>query len=471
MNTVLVRGGHVVTMDPERGDLPDTDILVRDGRIADIGTRLPARGADVVEAGGRIVVPGFVDTHQHVWQGFLHGLAADWSFARYMREVRGGYGGCFGPEEAYLGSLLGGLESISAGVTTVVDHAHLQTTAETGDALLRGLWDSGIGGYFAYALQNAPDWLGDAPSGPEALNDLLTRTPDAHHDDRFRAARTTLAGLDDTGTHRLRLGVALPETAAYLPLDAARTLLERVRALGAEFITAHWNAAVHGGRYVSTLAALVDEGFFSGPTVLSHCNQFNDNDLDVLARTHIGLATTPSTEGGMALGPFLAHRLAERGGAAGIGIDTSCYTRCDLLAEARALLLAERRAADSLAKEPLPARADLELLTSTGARAVGLHDETGTLTPGKRANITVVAPDPIRGRALGDPAVTLLFHTSPSDIETVLVDGVPRKRAGELVGHTPATLAPRTEEALRTIRTRYATLPQEVIAGAWQGMF
>ncbi|WP_416973811.1 amidohydrolase family protein [Streptomyces sp. 4F14] len=471
MKTILVRGGHVLTMDPGLGDLPEADVLVRDGRIVDVGPRLPAGGAEIVEAGGRIVVPGFVDTHQHSWQGFLQGLATDWSFPRYMRQVRGGYGGCLGPDEAYLGSLLGGLESINAGVTTVVDHAHLQTSAAVGDALLRGLWDSGIGGWFAYALQNAPDWQHAAPTGPDALNDLLTRTPDPDHDTRFHAARTTLAALDDTGTGRLRLGVALPETAAYLPLDLVRPLLDRVRSLGAEFITAHWNAALHTGQYVSTLAPLVDEGYFAGPTVLSHCNQFDDDDLDVMARARIGLATTPSTEGGMALGPYLARRLVERGGAAGIGLDSSCYTRSDLLAEARALLLAERRAAGGVTGEPLPARAALELLTSTGARAAGLHAERGTLTPGKRADITVVAPDPLRARATTDPAVTLVFYTGPSDIETVLVDGVPRKRAGKLVGVDTKSLAARADQALHTVRTRYATLPQEVIAGAWQGMF
>ncbi|MFJ8025768.1 amidohydrolase family protein [Streptomyces sp. NPDC096311] len=475
MSDILIRGGHVITMDPDIGDLPEADVLVRDGRIVDIAPNLPAGGAPVVEACGRVVVPGFVDGHRHAWQSLLHGLATDWSFPTYMRLVRGGYGGCFDAEDAYLANLLGGLESISAGITTVVDHSHLQTSADISTALLRGLWDSGVGGYFAYAFQNAPDWSGDAPAAPEVLNDLLTRAPDPEHDERFRSVRKTLADLDRAGSRRLRLGVALPETAPYLPLDMVRPLLERVRSLEPELITGHWNALVHGDQYVSTLKSLVDEGLFHGVTVLSHCNQLDEDDLDVMARAHIGLVTTPCTEGGMGLGPFQARRLVGRGGAAALGADTTCYAQADILGEARALLEAERRdaavTAGGIPQQLPPARGALELATSIGARAVGLQDEVGTLTPGKRANVTVILPDPVRARPGTDPVATLVHYTGPGDVETVLVDGEIRKRAGRLVGIDTADLTRRCAESLDAIRSRYAALPADVVEGAWRGIF
>ncbi|MFE4758182.1 amidohydrolase family protein [Streptomyces mirabilis] len=450
-------------------------MLVRGGRIIDVGGNLSAAGAEVVEAGGRIVVPGFIDGHRHAWQSLLHGLATDWGFAKYMRLVRGGYGGCFDADDAYLANLLGGLESISAGITTVVDHSHLQTSADISNALVRGLWDSGVGGYFAYALQNAPDWERRAPSDPDALANLLTRTPDPEHDENYRRVRKTLADLDQDGSGRLRLGVALPETTPYLPLDMVRPLLERVRALEPALVTGHWNALVHEGRYVSTLAELVEEGFFDGVTVLSHCNQLDEDDLDLMARAHIGLVTTPGTEGGMGLGPYLAPRIVGRGGAAALGVDTTCYAQADILGEARALLDAERRdaavAGGGIPQEVLPARTVLELATATGARAVGLGDEVGSLTPGKRANITVVLPDPVRARPFRDPVATLLHYAGATDVETVLVDGEIRKRAGRLVGIDTTDLARRSEESLDVIRRRFAALPTDVVDGAWHGVF
>ncbi|MET8977941.1 amidohydrolase family protein [Streptomyces sp. NPDC004539] len=475
MSTILIRGGHVLTMDPGLGDLPDADVLVRDGRLVDVAPGLPAGGAHVVEAAGRIVVPGFVDGHRHLWQSLLHGFATDMGFPAYMRQVRGGYGGCFDAEDAYLANLLGGLESLSAGITTVVDHSHLQTSADISTALLRGMWDSGVGGCFAYAFQNAPDWVAGSPTTPEALGDLLSRAPDPGHDEQYRRVRATLADLDKAGSHRIRLGAALPETAPYLPVDLVRPVLERVRALEPALVTGHWNALVHEGRYVSTLGQLVQEGSFEGTTVLSHCNQFDEADLDVLSRAGIGLVTTPGTEDGMGLGPLLARRLVERGGAAGLGVDGTCYARADILGEARALLTAERRRAavvsGGIPQELPPARAALELATSTGARAVGLQDEIGSLTPGKRANVTVVRPDAVRVRPGTDPVAALLFYTGPGEVETVLVDGEIRKRAGRLVGVDTDDLVRRRAESLAGIRGRFAALPAEVIEGAWRGMF
>lgn len=381
-----------------------------------------------------------------------------------MRWVRGGYGGCFDAEDAYLANYLGGLEAVSSGVTTVVDHSHLQTSVEVGEALVRGSWDSGVGGYFAYAFQNTPNWRGHGYDA-DALNDLLTRAPDAWHDESFRNVRKTLATLDVTGSGRLQLGVALPETAPYLPVDVVRPILERIRALNPAMITAHWNAAVRDGQYLSNLGTLVGEGHFDGVTVLAHCNHLNSDDLATMARAGIGLATTPGTESGMGLGPLMGRRLVEHGGHAALGVDTTCYTQSDLLGQARTLLETERR------ELMWSARGALELATITGARAVGLGDVVGSLTPGKRADVVVVSPDEIRARPGVDPVATLISYSGPGDIDTVMIDGEFRKRGGVLVGVDTAVLAQRCARAASVIRERAAALPPVVIDGAWQGMF
>ncbi|GAA3526261.1 amidohydrolase family protein [Amycolatopsis ultiminotia] len=475
MNDILIRGGHVLTMDATLGEAAEADVLIRDGRILEVGRALPARGAEIVEAAGRIVLPGFVDGHRHAWQSLLHGLATDWSFPTYMRLARAGYSGCFDAEDAYLASYLGGLEALSAGITSVVDHSHLQTSVEISEALARGSWDSGIGGYFAYAFQNSPDWLGGGYDA-DALNDLLTRAPDSWHDEGYRTVRRTLAALDDTGSGRLKLGAALPETAPYLPLEVVRPILERIRALDPAVITSHWNAATHGTQYVSSLGALVDEGFFAGATVLAHCNQLNDADLAIMATANIGLATTPGTESGMGLGPLMARRLAEHGGHAALGIDTTYYTGSDLLGQARTLLEAERRdAAAGSGSVPQDlvwsARGALRMATVDGARAVGLGDEVGSLTPGKRADVVVVAPDAVRAGPVVDPAATVLAYTGPADIDTVLVGGEFRKRGGSLVDVDTADLIQRCARSTAAVHSRFAALPTTVIDNAWRGMF
>jgi cytosine/adenosine deaminase-related metal-dependent hydrolase len=474
MKAVLVRGGYVATMDPAVGDLADADVLIQGDRIVDIGAGLPAGGADIVEAAGRIVVPGLIDAHRHVWQSLLHGFATDLGLPTYLRRVRGGYGGCFDPDAAYLANLLGGLESLSAGVTTVVDHSHLQTSADISVALLRGLWDSGIGGYFAYGLQNAPDWLSAPLSDAGALTELLLRSPDAAHEARYEQVRTTLAELDEAGAHRIRLGVALPETGPYLPLDGIRALLERVRALDPSCITAHWDTGVAGMHESSTLEQVAAEGLLDRPILLTHGNDLPDADLDILCGAGIGLVTTPSTEAGMAMGPFAVGRLLDRGGAGALGTDTSCYAQANLLGEARAWLDAERRDARTvegrMPEELRPARHALELATVLAARTLGLGDEIGTLAVGKRANVTVVAPDPVRARPAVDPIGALVYYTDPGDVEAVFVDGEFRKRGGTLTGIDTTRLAQQCAESLARLSTRFAALPHDVIDGALRGI-
>lgn len=168
----LVRGGCVLTMDPDLGDIPIGDVLLRGDRIVEVGAALDAPGAEVIDAAGMIVLPGLIDGHRHAWQSVLRGLAGDWTFPKYMVEARAIYCGCFDPDDAYLANYLGGLESIAAGITTIVDHCHLQSTPEVSDALARGLKDSGVGGVFCYALQNVPYYVDGAAVDGDAVRDM-----------------------------------------------------------------------------------------------------------------------------------------------------------------------------------------------------------------------------------------------------------------------------------------------------------
>jgi cytosine/adenosine deaminase-related metal-dependent hydrolase len=155
MNDFLIKGGHVVTMDSQLGDFPVGDVHVRDDRIVAVGEHLKVSGAEIIDASNCMVTPGFIDGHRHAWQSLLRGEAADWSLPRYMVEARAMYCGCFDSDAAYLANYVGGLESLDAGITTIVDHSHLQKSREVSDALVRGLLDSGVGGFFYYALHNA----------------------------------------------------------------------------------------------------------------------------------------------------------------------------------------------------------------------------------------------------------------------------------------------------------------------------
>ena len=137
-NKILIKNAAILSMDPDIGDIMDGDILINDGSIISIGKNIDACDAEHINASGKIVMPGFVDSHRHVWQTQLRGIAVDWTIVDYMIEMRSHYCICYEPEDAYLGNLVGGLEAINAGVTSIVDHSHLQISPEHSDALASG---------------------------------------------------------------------------------------------------------------------------------------------------------------------------------------------------------------------------------------------------------------------------------------------------------------------------------------------
>src|ERR1700678_2896210 len=161
-NELLIKGGHVVTMDPALGDQPDGDVLVRDGVIVEVGPglRTSAPGAEVMEAKGRLVIPGLVDTHRHVWQGAIGGFTPQVTGAGYGPAALTGIAPKHSADDVYAGTLWGALQALDAGITTIADWAHNLQSAAHADADLRGLRDSGMRGYF---LSGGP---GPATSDP-----------------------------------------------------------------------------------------------------------------------------------------------------------------------------------------------------------------------------------------------------------------------------------------------------------------
>src|SRR3569833_1691826 len=124
MSTILIRAGHVTSLDESIGELPDGDVLIDGDTIKAVGRRLDAPGATVIDAAGKIVVPGLVDAHRHVWQSALTGDAAHGSaFGTVLTELPDRYE----PQDVYAGVLWGALRAIDSGITTDTNKTHIIT--------------------------------------------------------------------------------------------------------------------------------------------------------------------------------------------------------------------------------------------------------------------------------------------------------------------------------------------------------
>ena len=417
---LLIKSGHVVTVDPELGDLPSGDVLVTDGVITAVGTDLtPATAdADVIDAAGRLVIPGLVDTHRHVWQGAIGGYTPQMTGAGYGPAVLTGISLRHSPDDVYAGTLWGALQALDAGITTIADWAHNDQSPAHADADLRGLRDSGIRGYFLYG--------GPGPA---------TSDPNPPHPADARRMRDEYFAAGSYG--RLRMGMAL-RGPCFTSAERNAEDFAFARDLGLP-ISVHVGMAGTSG----AVTGLRRAGLLGADVNYVHGNMLTDREFDLIAESGGTLTITPSTDMLMQFGTFPATGPAlSRGIVSGFGIDTICSAGTDLFSEMRLALAAERSRANAAALargEQVPAvdlhqRDMLRLATIDGARVWHLEDEIGTLTPGKQADIAIIDMRSPHLDGFGDPVAVMVLGAGAADVETVIVGGDVVKRDGVLAG-------------------------------------
>jgi 5-methylthioadenosine/S-adenosylhomocysteine deaminase len=158
----LIKGGTVVTVDRALGELPQGDVLIEGQRIAAIGLNLAAPGAEVIDASEMIVMPGFIDSHRHMWEGAIRNLIPDGTLRDYLGLILGKYGPNYRPDDVYIGDLVSALSALDAGITTIVDWSHIQQTPAHTDAAIKALQEAGIRALFGYGFPLGKPWWTDA---------------------------------------------------------------------------------------------------------------------------------------------------------------------------------------------------------------------------------------------------------------------------------------------------------------------
>src|SRR4051794_25797115 len=146
----LIKGGTVISVDPAVGDFDPGDVLIEDGTIRAVGRGIDAGDAEVIDAPDRIVMPGLIDTHRHTWQALFRNIGSDWTLAHYLTGLHGTLSGLYRPEDTYAGNLIGALEALDSGITTLLDWSHNLNTPEHADAAVTALRESGMRAIFAH---------------------------------------------------------------------------------------------------------------------------------------------------------------------------------------------------------------------------------------------------------------------------------------------------------------------------------
>ncbi len=414
-NRIHIRDAQLVTMDQALGDFASADILIEDGAIRAVGPSLDGSGAETIDGAGMIALPGIIDAHTCLWQTVLRGTVPDlWPGAYYAKllPLRSRYTA----DDNFNAAWIGGFEMLSYGTTTVVDYCHDIRGPTFAPASIAALKETGIRHLFTYSFM---------PVAPDAF-----------------------AGPQD----RLGFGV---ESIGAPGLEQQLTFARDLRA----------PSCIHVNE-TGTIDKLAAQGLLGPDLLVIHGNLISNPELERMASAGMPLCFTPTadTQGTPA---DVVRRAIERGVDVVFGCDIPCTVASNTLGELRVMFnvqgyldgAMERSFSTVLGRRP-PVRPGLPLLTPrrlieaatiTAARVLGLGDRIGSLAPGKRADIVLIAKGPFGDSVVDDACAHVLLQTSPRDIDTVLVDGKVRMKEGVLQGFDARRAAAMVSDSRRRI--------------------
>ncbi|MGW4536829.1 amidohydrolase family protein [Streptomyces chartreusis] len=421
-NRTVLRGGHVLSMDPDIGDLPQGDVLIEDGRIAAVRPDISA-DAEVLDMTGRIVMPGFVDTHRHTWEASIRNVAPDATLDDYFVDILDTFAPLYTPEDVYAANLAGALECLNAGITTLVDWSHINNSPEHPDAAIRGLAESGIRAQYAYGSANT------------SLADYWFESKIAIPGDDVRRIRGKYFASDD--------GLLTMALATRGPGFCLNDVVTAEWALARELdipITVHVAMGRLAGRF-GMVKQLNDLGLLGADTTYIHCCYLSEEEWRMVADSGGTVSIAPQVELQMGHGWPPVMTAVEYGLRPSLSIDVVTTVPGDMFTQMRAAFGAERARVNAdcwKANMPVPdtmltARQMLEFATLNGAHVAGVEDRTGSLTPGKRADVVAVDATALNVAPVHDAAAAVTLSADVSNVDTVIVDGVIRKRDGRIV--------------------------------------
>jgi cytosine/adenosine deaminase-related metal-dependent hydrolase len=414
-NLVLLKGGTVLTMDRALGDFPVADVLIDGPRIAAVGTNLQASGAEVIESENMIVMPGFIDTHRHMWEGQIRQVLPDIMLPEYLRTILGKYGTAYRPQDAYIGDLLSALSALDAGVTTLLDWSHIQTTPEHTDAVIKALQESGVRAVFAYGMpQTGKPWWVDAASHKYPGDIKRLRSQYFNSDDQL-------------------LTLALAASGGFGNVEIAKKEWDAAREVGAR-ITIHASGK-------DALVKLAQGVKLGDDTTYVHCGLWSDTDFKMCADSGGTVSFSPGTELVMGINNPPIQQAINVGIRPSLSADAETNAPNDMFTEMRltlasqnAMLMVRRDGGEQNLPKRLTARDALEFATIEGAKANGLAAKVGSLTPGKQADVVCLHKDRINVLPVNDPVGAVVLGMDTGNVDTVFVAGKAKKRGGMLLG-------------------------------------
>ena len=422
MNRTLIKGATIVTMDAQ-GDLPVGDILVTGDTLTEIAPVIRADDAQVVDASGHIIIPGLINAHMHTWQTALRGLAANWTLLEYFKKMHAGLATVFTPDDLYIATLVGSLNQLNCGTTTLADWCHNNPTSAHNDAAIAGLLASGIRAAFFHGTPKPDPQPGQKPfwevPHPRAEIERLLK---AHENLPLLSIHAAVLG-----PHYSTLDVALHDFAMAKDLGLIASLHQ-------------------GGGLARTpdgWEKLEAAGLLGEHINIVHGHALDDVQLQRFCELGMSFSAAAESEMSQGHGHPITGRLHAFGRAPSLGVDLESVMSGDMLSQAR-IALGIQRSLDNVAyraihgsippTSTITTREALSWVTVQGARMLKQSHRIGSLAASKQADLVMIRASDLNMQPVHDPVSSVVMQASLANIDSVMVSGRWKKRHGRLLG-------------------------------------
>src|SRR3954449_4779159 len=415
---ILIKGGCVLSLDRAVGDFEQADVLVEGKTIKAVQPNISAPNAQVIDAKNRIVMPGLIDTHRHMWQGFLRNVLPDGSLEDYRNVVQRTFGAKMVPDDVYAADLISALGAIDSGVTCVLDWSHIGNSPAHTDACIKGLQDSGVRAVFAYG------------AGQNESGRVMEIATAKYPGDIARLRKQYFSSDDQLVTLYLAALGGTPE--------ATLSQFKAARDVGAR-ITIHVGVGEFGRN--ALLEKLNAQGALKSDTTYIHCCTLNDTEWKLIRDTGGTVSIAGYVEMLMGHGNPPIQKAIDTGIRPSLSVDVETSVPNDFFQQMRTVfslqkneVWARRLSGDKNPPKFLTVREVLEFATIEGARANGLDRKIGTLTPGKEADIIMLRTDLLNVMPINNAVGAVVTSMTARNVDTVMIAGKIVKQNGQLVG-------------------------------------
>lgn len=406
------------------GSLLRGSLRVEDGRIARVSRSIPKRrGEKRIDLKGRLVIPGFVQTHVHLCQTLFRNLADDLELLDWLSQRIWPMEGAHSERSLYASARLGIAELLAGGTTTILDMGTVHHT----DAIFEAAKEMGIRAFIGKCLMDrddSPKMLRQETKSALRENRELRERWDSSANSRLRYAHAPRFVLSCTEGLLRELGAEAKSSGHIIHTHSSenRAEIEAVR-------------KIYGCENVEALNKL---GLTGPRLVLAHCIWLSDAEKRILAESFTRVSHCPSSNLKLASGICEVPELKRHGISLSIGADGApCNNNLDMFREMRLASLIQKPANGPTV---MGAREVFEMATIEGARALGIENEVGSIEAGKKMDLVCVDLNEISVSTeldLRQPELAysaLVYSAGPAQVKSTWVDGRQVYREGTFSG-------------------------------------